>query len=72
MFRAVSSIMSTLLFPLFPSLLQLAVIGVWATVAVHLASWGQPNCRTFTAINTAETDIGFPPQKKKSFDEEGV
>ena len=51
--RAVGAVMTTLVWPLFPFLLQLAVFGFWAVVAVHLASWGKPNCRLFMPSSTA-------------------
>ncbi len=36
---------SALLFPIFPFVLQLCVFVFFVGIAMHLASWGLPNCR---------------------------
>lgn len=44
-FRAIGSMMSTLLFPLFPFLLHIGVFALWGSIAIWLASSGQEICR---------------------------
>ncbi|XP_041368219.1 choline transporter-like protein 2 isoform X3 [Gigantopelta aegis] len=50
--RAVGSMMFTLVFPLFPFIIQLVVIGFWAAVLVFLASIGR-------AQNVGENNVTF-------------
>lgn len=50
--RAVGTMMFTLIFPLFPFILQVGVIGFWITVAVFLASTGRN--QTFEFNNKTE------------------
>ncbi|XP_076091063.1 choline transporter-like protein 2 isoform X1 [Mytilus galloprovincialis] len=50
--RAVGSMMFTLIFPFFPFILEIAVIGFWITVAVFLASTGRN--QTFEFNNKTE------------------
>ncbi|CAB3400589.1 unnamed protein product [Caenorhabditis bovis] len=42
---AIGSMMSTLLFPLFPFLLHIGVFALWGSIAIWLASSGQEICR---------------------------
>ncbi|CAC5373360.1 SLC44A2_4_5 [Mytilus coruscus] len=51
-FGAVGSMMFTLIFPFFPFILEIAVIGFWITVAVFLASTGRN--QTFEFNNKTE------------------
>ncbi|UMM41713.1 hypothetical protein L5515_017854 [Caenorhabditis briggsae] len=43
--KAIGSMMSTLVFPLFPFLLHIGVFALWGSIAIWLASSGQEICR---------------------------
>ncbi|XP_064616892.1 choline transporter-like protein 2 [Liolophura sinensis] len=51
--RAIGKMMSTLFFPLFPFILQLAVIAYWVVSAVYIASMGSPQSYT-NGTNTTD------------------
>jgi len=54
--KALSCMLSTLFFPLFPFLFHLGVFALWATITIWLASSGEDNCRrqnTSDAVNVA-------------------
>lgn len=51
-FRAVSSVMSTLLFPIFPWIMQCLVLALAIVVALYLSSIGESNYKSVIPNNT--------------------
>jgi len=47
--RAVSALLTSLVFPVFPALAQLLVIVFWASTAILIASAGKPLCQIMSA-----------------------
>ncbi|XP_071802094.1 choline transporter-like protein 2 [Asterias amurensis] len=55
--RAVGSMLSTLLWPIIPFLLQVVIITLWATIAVFLATSHQSNYVVYNATNSMNQTV---------------
>uniref|UniRef100_A0AC35UF86 Choline transporter-like protein n=1 Tax=Rhabditophanes sp. KR3021 TaxID=114890 RepID=A0AC35UF86_9BILA len=56
--QAIGNITSTILFPLFPFALHIAVFSVWAIICLWIASSGVENCRMETFANISNIGNG--------------